>query len=247
MRKVARAALHEVDEATGRGHAHVHAVAQFAQLAGVGDAAEHREDAMARGLGGRGEEVLDLLGQLARGRDDERRGRLLLAVGLHALQDGQAKRSGFAGAGLRGGHDIPAVQHERDGLLLDGRGLFVAKLLDGGQAAGGEAEFFERGHKAVSSFGRRLPRGAGRKGWCKSEARLRRLPGDGGCWCPSALTRADGLLARDSSSNKPCSMTPAAKRLCGGGKRSTRTTHNAARIWYHARRQMRARASARSA
>ena len=33
---------------------------------------------------------------------------------------------GFTRAGLRASHEIPPREHERDGLLLDGGGLFVA-------------------------------------------------------------------------------------------------------------------------
>ena len=42
----------------------------------------------------------------------------------HALQKRQGKSSGFAGTGLRGAHDVPALNHDRNGLLLDrGHGL----------------------------------------------------------------------------------------------------------------------------
>jgi hypothetical protein len=44
----------------------------------------------------------------------------------HALQQGQRERSRLAGAGLGGAHHVAAVQHDGNGLGLNGRHGLVA-------------------------------------------------------------------------------------------------------------------------
>ena len=69
------------------------------------------------------------------------------------MQDRQAERGGFARSGLGGRDDIAAFEHERNGLLLDRGGGFVAKLFDRHQAALGQAEIGEIGHASSFAFG----------------------------------------------------------------------------------------------
>ena len=80
----------------------------------------------------------DLLGQLAGGAQDDSLG--LQAGGVHLGQDGDAERHGFAGAGGGLGNHIVAVQHQRDGLLLDlghfGKAHGLRSLQDLGRNAG---------------------------------------------------------------------------------------------------------------
>jgi hypothetical protein len=49
------------------------------------------------------------------------------------LQDRQGESGGLAGAGLRAGQQVAALQYQRDGLGLDRRGGGVADIGDGAQ------------------------------------------------------------------------------------------------------------------
>ena len=115
--------LHEVDEAARRGHEQVAAGLERADLT-VELGAAHDHD---RGLAGLGtdlaRDVLDLRGELARGRDDEgeRPARLgdLLAVS-DALERGKREGAGLARARLGAGQDVSPVENGGDGCGLDG-------------------------------------------------------------------------------------------------------------------------------
>ena len=151
-----RALLHEVDEAARRGDEDVHAVLELADLRGVGKPAHHGEDAMVRrGRDGRAH-LADLLRKLARGRDHEHE-RALAALGvLETVERGQREGRGFAGAGFGGGDEVAPLEREGDGLLLDGRGRFVAQARDGFKSLIGQAEFVELLHMSLFSVSMRL-------------------------------------------------------------------------------------------
>ena len=98
-------------------------------------------------------DLVDLLGKLTRGGDDEHHRATAVALGLFstattvataALAHGfgrsdvlqivhgrQQKSSRLAGAGLSGGKQVAALKHHGDGTGLDGRGRRVAQVLDG--------------------------------------------------------------------------------------------------------------------
>ena len=145
------ALFHEVDQAARRGDEDVHAVLELVDLRGVGQAAHHGEDAVMRGGGDGGAHLADLLGQLARGGDHEHE-RALPALGMaQAVERGQREGRGLAGAGLGGGDEVAPFERERDGLLLDGRGRFVAQARDGFKSLVGQAEFVELLHLSLFS------------------------------------------------------------------------------------------------
>ena len=74
-----------------------------------------------------------------------------IAVGLaEALEHRQHERGRLAGAGLGAGHEVAAVEDERDRLGLDGGGLGVALVRDGAEEFGREPESIE-GHGKKSS------------------------------------------------------------------------------------------------
>jgi len=88
--------------------------------------------------------LLHLRGKLTRRRQHERahgmfRGRSRRAGG-QPLQHGQRERGGLTGAGLRGGEQIAAGEHDRDGLRLDRRGFGVARVGDRAGEFGRQAE-----------------------------------------------------------------------------------------------------------
>ncbi len=71
---------------------------------------------------------LHLRGKFPRGFENERaRPRRVLA---EFREDGQGKRGGLAGAGLRAADDVASGEHERNGAELDGRRLDVTHRLD---------------------------------------------------------------------------------------------------------------------
>ena len=68
------------------------------------------------------ERLVDLLGQLARGRDDQGAHAAARAL-LETLKNGQRKGRRLAGAGLGQAHDVTPGHDGRDRLLLDRGGL----------------------------------------------------------------------------------------------------------------------------
>ena len=66
-----------------------------------------------------------------------------------ALQGGQDEGGRLAGAGLGATQEVASLQGERDGLLLDGGGVYVAEVLYSPEEAWFQAKFSET-HKAVA-------------------------------------------------------------------------------------------------
>lgn len=66
-------------------------------------------------------DILDLDGQLSRGREDERLG--LADGGVDGLEDGDGEGGGFTGTGLGLGDDVAAGGDGFNGSLLDGGGF----------------------------------------------------------------------------------------------------------------------------
>ena len=66
-------------------------------------------------------------------------------MGRQPLQQGQGEAGGLAGARLGAAHEVPAFQHDGNGLGLDGGGVFVALLAYGAQQLGQQPEGIE-GH-----------------------------------------------------------------------------------------------------
>ncbi|OMP13915.1 hypothetical protein COLO4_00638 [Corchorus olitorius] len=131
LRQVHAALLHVVEQAARRGHEDLHAAAQLLCLRVHVDAAEHHGAAQRRVLRVLGNVVVHLVGEFARGREDQRphrvarRRRARIGVGQQVMDDRQRETGGLAGAGLCGAHDVAAGGHHRNGGGLDGRGLGV--------------------------------------------------------------------------------------------------------------------------
>ena len=146
LAEVGRALADEVEQAAGRGDEDLDAGAQLLDLrverhAAVDHRARAAGDVAAVGLHRLG----DLDRELAGRRQDEAADRVAgrrergVRVGLEAVEDRQRERGGLAGAGLGGGEDVAALEHEGDGPFLDGRGLRVALLGDGLRRRSGES------------------------------------------------------------------------------------------------------------
>ena len=108
----------------------LHAGPQGLLLRAHGGAAHQQADAQRRVVGQAQADVVDLLGQLAGGRDDQRPGRAA-GQAQELVQDRQQEGGRLAGAGLGGGDEVAAGEDGRDGLGLDGRRLGVAHFAGG--------------------------------------------------------------------------------------------------------------------
>ena len=116
----------------GAGHDDLDPGAQLGGLRLKAHAAVERHAAQAGLAAELDNRVVDLLGQLARGRDDEG-AHLTARAGVQALENRQHEGGRFAGAGLRQANDVLAGEHGRDAFELNGGGFGVA----GGGNAGG--------------------------------------------------------------------------------------------------------------
>ena len=155
-----RAAVEVVDRAPRRRDDDVHAAREAVELRRDRLAAVHRHDAHAELAPVPVDRLGHLHRELARGREDERRGTaapvpstrraatLDRAAGLavrvealrEALEDRQGEGGGLAGAGRRLGEQVPALEQGRDRGQLDGRGLLVAEGGERAQETGIERE-----------------------------------------------------------------------------------------------------------
>jgi hypothetical protein len=129
-----------VEQAARGGHEDIDALLELGDLRVDGDATEHdhrgQRQVLAVGL----HRFFHLGGEFAR-RGEDQAARLagldVVGVGLgQDVQDRQREAGGLAGAGLGGGEQVAAGEHQRNGLGLDrgGRGVagFGNRLLDGG-------------------------------------------------------------------------------------------------------------------
>ena len=135
VREVQVALLLQVEQAPGRGHQDVAAGADALDLRVHADAAEDHGGRQLQVLAVAAHGLFDLRGQLARGRQyqgADGAGSRGGAAGQQ-LQQRQGETGGLAGAGLRAGQQVMALQHDRDGLGLDGGGLGVAQFVHGFQ------------------------------------------------------------------------------------------------------------------
>ena len=150
---MASALLDQIDQTARRGDQDVAAVLERRGLGLVAHAAHDGHGNMTRDVGDLARNLVDLLGELARGGDDEHHGAATVALGLLgtaaavaavALAHGlgrsdvlqvvhgrQQEGSRLAGAGLSSGKQVAAREHHGDGAGLDRRGRRVAQVLDG--------------------------------------------------------------------------------------------------------------------
>ncbi len=129
----------KVQQAARCGHQNIRTPPQFVDLRTDFDAAEDDVAAQGEIAAVGGHTVGHLCRQLPCWCEDQGAhitGTRRLTTG-ETVQQGQGKAGGLAGAGLGGGHDIAALQHNRDGLLLNGRRGVVALRTNGVKDRGG--------------------------------------------------------------------------------------------------------------
>ena len=129
---------------------------------------------MASDVGNLAGDLVDLLGKLARGGDDEHHGAAAVALGLFSaatavaaaalahrlgrsdvlqvVHGRQQKGGRLAGAGLSGGKQVAAFEHHRDRAGLDGRRRRVAQVLDGTKHLVGKAQLVKGGQALGSGL-----------------------------------------------------------------------------------------------
>lgn len=150
--------LQVVHNTPGRGHQHVRLAHQVTGLVHHVHAAHDTAGAEPHSGAERIERLLDLVRQLARGRQHER---VVRKLGVpQRLQDGNGERGGLARAGHGKPNHVFSLQRVGDGLGLDGRGLGKIHALDGLQELGNQLELGEPreplasgGHADVRRFG----------------------------------------------------------------------------------------------
>jgi hypothetical protein len=146
-----------VEQAAGRGHQDVGARAQRRVLRIDVDAAEDHRGGERQVLAVGAHRFLDLGGEFAGGHQHEAaRLAVFRREGLlgKAIQDRQGEAGGLASAGLGGGKQIAALQHQGNALGLDGGGGGVAGLGHGPQQGLGQAEFGEfHGNRGAGGHG----------------------------------------------------------------------------------------------
>ena len=124
-----RLALEVVERAAGRGHHHVDAALERAQLLAVALPAVDREHARAQPAAVLVDRLGDLHGELARRHEHQRlRPPGPRALGAEALQQGQGEGRGLAGAGRRLPEHVAPAEHLRNRLALDRRRLLVPQV-----------------------------------------------------------------------------------------------------------------------
>ena len=141
QRRVRRA--HVVEQTAGCGDDHVDAPAEGLLLRPHAEAAEDRRRRRARVASELPDVLLDLRGQLARGRQDEGPGHALGLV-RQAMQDRQGEGRGLAAAGHRRRDEVTSLDGRRDRLFLDRGRLREAEVGDAAQQRRVELEGRER-------------------------------------------------------------------------------------------------------
>ena len=172
--QVAGALLDQIDQTARRGDQDVAAVLEGSGLGLVAHAAHDGHGNMAGDVGDLARDLVDLLGELARGGDNEHHRATAVALGLlgaatavaaaaltHRLGrsdvlqivHGRQQEGGrLAGAGLGGGKQVAAFEHHRDRAGLHGRRRRVAQVLDGTKHLVGKAQLVKGGQALGSGL-----------------------------------------------------------------------------------------------
>ena len=124
-----RALAHVVEQAARTGHDDIDAAAQLRDLRLRAHAAIDGDAAQPGLAAQRADGRMGLLGQFARGGQDER-AHVAARAGQQPLQQRQHEGGGLAGAGLGQAHHVAPLRDQRDRLLLDRRRHAVAQGLD---------------------------------------------------------------------------------------------------------------------
>ena len=165
--------LDVVQQPAGRGHQDFATAAQGFFLGADVDAAKHHCRTQWRVLAVALDAFVHLVGQFARGREDQRShrmpGRRCAGVGQRhqAVQDGQRECRRLARAGLRSPHDVAPRHDRRQRLRLDGRGRGVSGVghrleqlgmqSEVGESRGGSVGAGCCGYVGVSHQDRQMP------------------------------------------------------------------------------------------
>ena len=165
--QVASTLLNQVDQTARRGDQDITAVLERRGLRLVAHATHDGHGNMAGDVGNLARDLVDLLGELTRGGDNEHHGAAAVALGLlgaatavavttlaHGLGrsdmlqvvHGRQQESGrLAGAGLSGGKQVAALEYHGDGAGLDRRRRRVTQVLDSTKHLVGKTQLVKGG------------------------------------------------------------------------------------------------------
>ena len=149
LAQVQYALASQIQQAPGGGHQNVHAAAQAADLRAHANAAKNDSAGQLQVLAIGFDRLFHLRSKLARGGQhqgaDAGAAKAVLGAARHgqAVQDGQHKGGGFAGAGLGTAQNVLPGQNDGDGLGLDGGGSFVAMGTHGADNGRGQLKVFK--------------------------------------------------------------------------------------------------------
>ena len=150
------AALHKVEQPSGRCHQHIDPVRERADLTVDGHAADGQCHPWAQIASVGLEAVDDLSGQFARWAQHQYAATAWLRApggGAEVIENGKREGCGLAGAGLRDADDVPCREHLRDGLGLN-RGRSGILLVDERTGDGlAESEIEKGGQSGVFRVG----------------------------------------------------------------------------------------------
>ena len=149
------ALLIQVTQAAGCGHQNVYAFPQFLYLGCLSHTAKNYRAAQGQMTAVVFKALTDLDGQLPGGSEDESTdGVPGYRLAAQPLENRGGKGTGFSGARLGAAQHVPPRQGRGNGLLLDGRGLFIALLLQSSQDLGTQPQIFKcHGVRSFFSFG----------------------------------------------------------------------------------------------
>ena len=211
--KIDQSLVHQVDQATGRGHQDRRTVADGLHLRALPHATEDdgvtKADVAAIG----GEAFADLRGQLARGRKNERARALdarMRRLRAESMQRGQREGSGLAGAGLRDAQNVMAFQRGRNRLRLNGRGCGIAFLANCLQQCGSQRESVKMCQEKCLS-----------PSWPKRQESLYRTSREPTCWNGTGPCRRSAQTGRSPAGAAADGMVPN-RILCEWASREKR-------------------------
>ena len=175
-------ALHEIEQAAGRGHHDFDPLHDRADLASHRNAADRQRRCETHMAAVGVEAIEDLSGQLAGRAEHQHAAGLGLrpdAVLQNAMQDRKREGCGLAGAGLGDADDVAAGQCDGDGLGLDRGGRDVVLFFERTRDRIGKAEILKGGQKVGSFHYKRQAPGGDRQERAKGCQRHPRVWGVG--------------------------------------------------------------------
>ena len=149
LAQIQHALLRQIQQAAGGGHQNIHALLDLGDLRVHAHAAKDDGGAELQVFAVGLHRLFHLRCQLAGGSEhqgsDADTAKLILCAAAHgeAVQKGQGESGSLAGAGLGAAQQVVPLEHQGNGLRLDGGGGFVTLLAHGLHDGGCQLQFFK--------------------------------------------------------------------------------------------------------